>query len=164
MGIKARATPILREGTPAPEFELPASTGGAIALSSLSGRPVVIYFYPRDNTPGCTQEAVDFQGALPELDRLGAAVLGVSTDSLASHERFASKHGLTFPLLSDPDGEVIARYGAWGKKNLYGRAHEGTIRTTVVIDREGNVARVFSKVRVRGHADEVLEAVRALAA
>ena len=162
MGAKPRARPALREGAPAPDFTLPASTGGEVSLSSLAGRPVVVYFYPRDDTPGCTTEARDFQAALPELDRLGAAVLGVSRDSIASHCRFADKHDLGFPLLSDPDAEVIAAYGAWGKKNLYGRIYDGILRTTVVIDADGNVARVFPKVKVKGHADEVLAVVREL--
>jgi thioredoxin-dependent peroxiredoxin len=162
MGAKPRATPALREGAPAPAFELEASTGGSISLASLKGRVVVLYFYPKDSTPGCTLEARDFQAALPELDRLGAAVLGVSRDSIASHQRFASKQELSFPLLSDPGGEMIASYGAWGKKSLYGREFEGILRTTVVIDGDGEVARVFPKVRVKGHVDEVLAIVRGL--
>ena len=162
MGAKPRALPALREGAPAPEFELSASTGKTLALASMAGRAVVVFFYPRDDTPGCTLEAREFQQALPELDRLGAAVVGISRDSIASHHRFALKHGLSFPLLSDPDAEVLTRYGAWGKKNLYGRVFDGIIRTTVVIDPAGNIARVFSKVRVKGHVDQVVDAVRSL--
>lgn len=163
MGAKPRMTPALREGAPAPDFELESSAGDTLSLASLKGRTVVLYFFPRANSSGCTLEARDFQAALPELDRLGAAVVGVSRDSIASHHRFASKHDLRFPLLSDPDAEVIAAYGAWGKKSLYGREFEGIIRTTVVIDAEGRIAKVFPKVRVKGHVDEVLDAVRGLA-
>jgi thioredoxin-dependent peroxiredoxin len=162
MGAKPRATPALREGAPAPAFELEASTGGTISLASLKGQTVVLYFYAKDNTAGCTLEARDFQAALPELDRLGATVVGVSRDSIRSHQRFAEKQGLTFPLLADPDNDMISRYGAWGKKTLYGREYEGVLRTTVVIDGEGHVAKVFPKVRVKGHAAEVLEVVRSL--
>ncbi len=162
MGAKPRVAPALREGAPAPDFELPASTGGTVSLASLRGRPVVLFVYPKDNTPGCTKEACGFQAALPEIDRLGAAVLGLSRDSIESHHRFAEKQGLSFPLLSDPGGDVIARYGAWGTKNLYGRSVEGIIRTTIVIDADGRVARVFPKVRVPGHVDEVLAVVRDL--
>jgi thioredoxin-dependent peroxiredoxin len=162
MGAKPRAMPALREGAPAPAFELEASTGGTISLASLKGQTVVLYFYAKDNTAGCTLEARDFQAALPELDRLGATVVGVSRDSIRSHQRFAEKQGLTFPLLADPDNDMIPRYGAWGKKTLYGREFEGVLRTTVVIDSDGHVAKLFPKVRVKGHADEVLEVVRSL--
>lgn len=160
MGAKPRAVPALREGAPAPAFELPSTIGKTLSLASLAGRTVVVYFYPRDDTPGCTLEGREFQQALPELDRLGAAVVGVSRDSIESHRRFAAKHGLSFPLLSDPEAEVIARYGAWGKKSLYGREFEGIIRTTVVIGPSGEVIRVFPKVRVKGHVDDVVDTVR----
>ena len=162
MGAKPRATPALREGSPAPDFELEASTGDVLSLASFAGRTLVLFIYPKDNTPGCTLEARGFQEALGELDRLGAAVVGLSRDSIASHQRFANKQGLRFPLLSDPEGEVIQSYGAWGKKNFYGRELEGILRTTVVIDADGNVARYFPKVRVKGHVDQVVEAVREL--
>jgi peroxiredoxin Q/BCP len=150
----------LQVGRKAPSFKLPASTGGVVSLSDFKGQVVVLYFYPRDNTPGCTIEANDFQAALPKLKKLGAAVLGVSKDSIASHEKFAGKCNLTFPLLSDPDAEVIEAYGAWGEKNMYGKKITGILRTTVVIDGEGKVAQVFPSVRVKGHVDAVLEAVR----
>lgn len=150
----------LQVGRKAPSFKLQASTGGQVALTDYRGQVVVIYFYPKDNTPGCTLEAQDFQAALPRFKRLGAAVLGVSKDSLASHGKFAEKCKLAFPLLSDPDAEVITAYGAWGEKNMYGKKIEGILRTTVVIDGEGKVARVFPGVKVKGHVDAVLEAVR----
>ena len=150
----------LKVGKKAPAFTLPAQTGEKVSLRELSGKTVVLYFYPRDQTPGCTLEAQEFQAALPGLKRLGAQVLGVSKDSLASHEKFASKQGLSFPLLSDPEGKVIDAYGAWGEKNMYGRKMMGIIRTTVVINPDGVVARVFPKVKVKGHVAEVVEAVR----
>lgn len=151
------------EGKKAPAFNLPASTGGKVALKDLAGTVVVLYFYPKDSTPGCTTEAVEFQAALPKLKRLGATVLGVSKDSIESHCKFAGKHSLAFPLLSDPDGKVIEKYGAWGEKNLYGKKSMGIIRTTVIIDGEGKVAKVFPKVRVKGHVDAVVDTVKALA-
>ncbi|HET6611426.1 MAG TPA: thioredoxin-dependent thiol peroxidase [Kofleriaceae bacterium] len=154
---------MIQEGRKAPAFSLPASTGGKVKLSDFAGKTVVLYFYPRDNTPGCTTEANDFQAALPKLSRLGAQVLGVSRDSLESHEKFAGKFGLKFPLLSDPDHAVIDKYGAWGEKNMYGKKMMGIIRTTVVIGPDGKIAKVFPKVKVKGHADAVLEAVRAAA-
>jgi len=153
---------MVKEGNKAPAFSLESSTGGKVSLKGLAGKYVVLYFYPRDNTPGCTTEANDFQSALPKLQRLGAEVLGVSKDSLQSHCKFADKYGLKFPLLSDPDGAVIEKYGAWGEKNMYGKKMMGIIRSTVVIGPDGKVKKIFPKVRVKGHADEVLETVRAL--
>jgi thioredoxin-dependent peroxiredoxin len=150
----------LQVGRKAPSFTLAASTGGEVSLSDHAGKVVVLYFYPRDNTPGCTLEAQDFQAALPRFRKLGAEVLGVSKDSIASHCKFADKFKLAFPLLSDPDGKVIDAYGAWGEKNMYGKKIQGILRTTVVIDGAGKVARVFPGVKVKGHADAVLEAVR----
>jgi peroxiredoxin Q/BCP len=150
----------IQVGRKAPPFKLPASTGGEVSLSDHAGQVVVLYFYPKDNTPGCTLEAQDFQAALPKFKRLGAAVLGVSKDSIASHCKFADKFKLAFPLLSDAGAEVIDAYGAWGEKNMYGKKIEGILRTTVVIDAGGKVARVFPRVKVKGHVDAVLEAVR----
>jgi thioredoxin-dependent peroxiredoxin len=154
--------PMLQEGTKAPAFRLQASTGDTVKLSDYAGKVVVLYVYPRDATPGCTTEAKEFQAALPELHALGAEVLGMSKDSIDSHCKFADKLGLAFPLLSDPDGQVIEKYGAWGEKHMYGRTSMGIVRTTVVIGKDGNVAKVFPKVRVKGHVDKVLAVVREL--
>ncbi|HVV88269.1 MAG TPA: peroxiredoxin [Kofleriaceae bacterium] len=153
----------LDAGQSAPSFTLPSSDGGTLALDDLRGSVVVLYFYPRDNTPGCTIEAQEFRDALPELKALGAVVLGVSKDSIESHCKFRDKFGLTFPLLSDADGSVLAAYGAWGEKVLYGRPMTGIIRSTTIIDRDGKVLRHFPKVSAKGHAAQVLAAVRELA-
>lgn len=154
---------MLKIGNKAPAFNLPSSTGGTTSLASLKGQIVVLYFYPRDNTPGCTVEAQDFSAAVPELTKLGAVVLGASKDSLASHEKFRAKYDLAFQLLTDAEGTVLEKYGAWGEKVLYGKKSMGIIRSTVVIDTDGKVAAHFPKVRVKGHVDEVVAAVRELA-
>lgn len=151
-----------KEGNKAPAFNLPSSTGDKIALKDLADKWVVLYFYPKDNTPGCTTEAKDFQANLTKLKRLGAVVLGVSKDSVESHCKFSDKQGLKFPLLSDPDAKVIEKYGAWGEKNMYGKKRMGIIRSTVLIGPDGRVKKIWPKVRVKGHADEVVETVRAL--
>ena len=153
---------MIEEGKKAPAFSLPASTGGKVALSDYVGKRLVLYFYPKDSTPGCTTEAHDFQAAESRLSALSAAVLGVSKDSLASHQKFSEKCGLGFPLLSDPDGAVIEKYGAWGEKNLYGKKSMGIVRTTVVIDERGVVRKIFRNVRVNGHVEQVLETLAAL--
>jgi peroxiredoxin Q/BCP len=153
---------MIKEGGKAPAFALPSSTGGTVKLADFADDIVVLYFYPRDNTPGCTLEAQEFQAALPKLKKLGAVVLGVSKDSLASHQKFCDKLGLRFPLLSDPEGEVLEKYGAWGEKTLYGKKSMGIIRSTVVI-KDGKVARHFPKVSVKGHVAAVLDAVAELA-
>lgn len=150
----------LQEGSKAPAFTLPSSEGGQAELSQFAGKYVVIYFYPKDDTPGCTTEAKDFEAASDKLDKLGAVVLGVSKDSLERHAKFKNKYELGFPLLSDESGEVIERYGAWGEKNMYGKKMMGIVRTTVVIGPDGNVVKVFPKVRVAGHVDKVIEAIR----
>ena len=154
---------MLKIGNKAPAFNLPSTEGGKTSLASLKGNIVVLYFYPRDNTPGCTTEAQEFNVALPKLKKLGAVVLGASKDSLASHEKFIAKYDLAFPLLTDADGAVLEKYGAWGEKVLYGKKSMGIIRSTVVIDGDGKVAAHFPKVRVKGHVDEVVAAVRELA-
>ncbi len=149
-------------GKKAPAFALESSEGGKVKLSDLAGKVVVVYFYPRDNTPGCTLEAQDFRDAVPAFKKLGAMVLGVSKDSIASHCKFRDKYGLSFPLLSDPEGKVLEAYGAWGDKVMYGKKMKGVIRSTVLIDRDGKVAKHWPKVSVKGHVDEVVEAVKAL--
>jgi peroxiredoxin Q/BCP len=153
---------MVKEGKPAPDFTLPSSEGGNLSLSDLRGRPVVLYFYPRDNTPGCTREACAFRDAMARIKRTGAVVLGVSPDSTSSHERFRAEHRLNFPLLSDPDKKVAKKYGAFGEKVMYGKKVQGMIRSTFVVDGDGVVRRVFPKVRVDGHAEAVLETLSAI--
>ena len=150
---------MLKEGAKAPAFTLESDDGGKVSLGDLKGKKVVVYFYPRDNTPGCTLEAQAFRDAAPKLKKKGAVVLGVSRDSIASHCRFRDQQGLNFRLLSDPDAKAIKAYGAWGEKNMYGKKTEGIIRSTVIIDEDGKVAKVFPKVKVAGHVDEVLDSL-----
>jgi len=152
---------MLKEGRKAPAFNLPASTGGKIALKDLKGQYAVIYFYPKDNTPGCTTEAQGFRDAAEELEQLNAVVLGVSKDSIASHCRFSDKHDLGFALLSDESGKMLEKYEAWGEKKMYGKTFMGIIRSTVVLSPEGKVLKHFPKVRVKGHVEAVLEVLRA---
>jgi peroxiredoxin Q/BCP len=153
---------MVTEGKKAPAFSLPSSDGTTVKLSELAGKVVVLYFYPRDNTPGCTVEAQEFNAALPQLKKLGAVVLGVSKDTIASHCKFRDKFGLGFPLLTDEDGAVMEKYDAWGEKVLYGKKSLGVIRSTVIIDKDGKVAKHFPKVSVKGHVAAVIDAVRAL--
>jgi peroxiredoxin Q/BCP len=150
-------------GKKAPAFTLESSEGGKVKLSDYSGRIVVLYFYPRDSTPGCTIEAEGFRDAVPALNKLGAIVLGVSKDTIASHCKFRDKYELNFPLLTDADGKVMEAYGAWGDKVLYGKKSKGIIRSTVLIGKDGKVLRHWPKVSVKGHVDEVVAAVEALA-
>ena len=150
-------------GEKAPEFCLPNSDEVEICLKDLRGKWVVLYFYPKDNTPGCTTEALDFTAHLEEFEKLGAIVIGISPDSCASHKRFIEKKELKVTLLCDSEKEVLRTYGAWGKKKMYGKEYEGVIRTTYLIDPEGNVAAVWPKVRVKGHVEAVLEKLRELA-
>ncbi|MGD9519269.1 MAG: thioredoxin-dependent thiol peroxidase [Armatimonadota bacterium] len=151
------------EGKKAPQFTLPASTGQRISLKDYRGKShVVLYFYPRDMTPGCTKEACSFRDLGKEFAAAGAVILGVSTDDLSSHEKFTKAHHLTFPLLSDNDAKVSTKYGVYKEKNMYGRKVMGIERTTFVIDREGVVRRIWRKVKVERHADEVLDFVRNL--
>jgi thioredoxin-dependent peroxiredoxin len=154
---------MLEVGKKAPAFKLESSDGGTVKLADFAGTIVVVYFYPRDNTPGCTVEAEGFRDAVPALKKLGAVVLGVSKDSIASHCKFRDKYKLTFPLLSDPEGTALEAYGAWGDKVMYGKKLKGIIRSTVVIDKAGKVARHWPKVSVKGHVDEVVAAVKTLA-
>ncbi len=149
-------------GEQAPDFTLPSADGSSVTLSALRGAPVVLYFYPKDDTPGCTRQACAFRDARARLAASGAVVVGVSPDSPASHARFRDKHALNFLLLSDADRSVATRWGAFGEKLLYGRRVQGMIRSTFVIDAQGVVRKVFPKVRVDGHADKVLAALAAL--
>jgi len=148
-----------KEGDPAPEFRLPADDGKTYALKDLRGRKVVLYFYPKDDTPGCTKEACSFRDNLSRVQSKGAIVLGVSKDDLASHAKFREKYSLSFPLLSDPEGKVLSAYGVWKEKNLYGKTFMGIERTTFVIDERGRIQKVFPRVKVDGHVDEVLAAL-----
>lgn len=153
---------MIQEGKQAPDFTLASSQGGELSLRELRGKTVVLYFYPKDDTPGCTREACGFRDSQAALKRRGVVVLGVSGDSLASHEKFKAKYKLNFPLLSDPDKAVAKKYGAWGEKVLYGRKSIGMIRSTFVIDGTGVVRKVFPRVKVDGHVEKVLEAVSTL--
>lgn len=146
-------------GKKAPAFTLPADDGEKISLSNLKGKKIVLYFYPKDDTSGCTKEACDFQDNLKSIRRKDAVVLGVSADSIQSHQKFRKKYDLTFPLLSDESREVIEAYGVWKEKSMYGRKFMGIERTTFVIDSEGKISRIFSKVKVQGHVDEVIHAL-----
>jgi peroxiredoxin Q/BCP len=146
---------------PAPEFTLP-STSGEVTLSTLKGSPVVIFFYPRDDTSGCTKENEAFTALLPEFEALGVKVFGISKDSIASHEKFMAKKSLTVPLLSDEGSDVTEKFGAWKEKSMYGKTFMGIERSTFLIDAEGRIAQEWRKVKVPGHAEAVLEAVKAL--
>jgi peroxiredoxin Q/BCP len=147
---------VVEEGKPAPEFELTSDSGESVALASLRGKPVVLYFYPKDDTPGCTAQACGIRDAWGEFERAGAVVLGVSPDGEASHAKFKEKYGLPFPLLADPDHRVSEAYGVWGEKKMYGKTYMGVERSTFVIDADGNVAKVMRKVKPVTHADDVL--------
>jgi peroxiredoxin Q/BCP len=153
---------MIEVGKKAPAFKLPSSDGDDVELSKLAGKYVVLYFYPRDNTPGCTVEAQDFRDAMPTLKKLGAVVLGVSKDSIASHCKFRDKFNLTFPLLSDADGKVLEKYGAWGEKSMYGKKMMGVIRSTVLIGKDGKVLQHWPKVSTKGHAAAVTEALQSV--
>ena len=147
---------------PAPDFTLPVTGGGNITLSALKGQPVVLFFYPRDDTPGCTKESIGFSESLKGFEAAGAKVFGISRDTMAKHDKFTAKHDLTVPLLSDEEGQVTEDYGVWIEKNMYGKKSMGIERATYLIDADGKIARVWRKVKVPGHVDEVLDAVRAL--
>jgi thioredoxin-dependent peroxiredoxin len=149
-------------GEAAPPFTLPADDGKTVSLADFAGKKVVLYFYPKDDTPGCTRQACAFQDNLARVQSRGAVVLGVSRDGAKSHEKFKTKYKLAFPLLSDPDASVHRAYGAWGMKTNYGKTTEGVLRTTVIIDEKGRIAKRFPNVKVDGHADKVLEALEAL--
>jgi peroxiredoxin Q/BCP len=152
----------IEEGQKAPDFSLAASGGRTVSLKELKGKPFVLYFYPKADTPGCTKEACAFQEALPQLGHIGVTVIGVSKDAMKPIEKFAEKYNLTFPLASDPDGAVIEAYGAWQEKSMYGKKYMGIERSTVLVDAKGKIAKIWPKVKVEGHAADVLKAVQAL--
>lgn len=153
---------MLTAGRNAPAFTLPADDGSTVSLKDLRGRPVVLYFYPKDDTSGCTTEACEFRDSWKAVQRAGAVVLGVSPDGVSSHQKFKAKYRLPFPLLADTEHTVAEAYGAWGEKSMYGRKYFGILRTTFLIDGEGKVARIFEKVKPKGHAAEVLAALEVL--
>lgn len=150
---------MLKEGAKAPAFSLPADDGSTVALKDLKGKKVVLYFYPKDDTSGCTTEACEFRDTWTSVRKKGAVVLGVSPDGVKSHGKFKQKYELPFPLLADEDHAVAEAYGVWGEKSMYGRKYFGILRTTFVIDEAGRVAKVFEKVKPKGHAAEVLAAL-----
>lgn len=146
----------------APDFTLPRDGGGSVTLSDLRGKAVVLFFYPRDDTPGCTKESIGFSEDLQAFADAGALVFGLSKDSINSHEKFVTKHSLTTPLLSDENGTACEDYGVWKEKNMYGKKYMGIERSTFLIGADGKIAKTWRKVKVPGHVQEVLEAVRAL--
>jgi peroxiredoxin Q/BCP len=154
---------MVEEGKKAPDFTLPANGGEKIKLSQFKGRPVVVYFYPKDDTSGCTKEAIAFTQLLPEFEKMDAAIIGISPDSAESHDKFIAKHDLAVTLAADEEKKVAEKYGVWVEKSMYGRKFMGVERSTFLIDRKGKVAKVWRKVKVNGHADAVLEAAREMA-
>jgi thioredoxin-dependent peroxiredoxin len=150
---------MLSEGKKAPPFSLPSTSGGKLSLKDYAGKTVVLYFYPKDSTPGCTQESCDFRDNMARLQAAGAVVLGVSADSIASHVKFRDKHSLPFDLLSDESRSMLEAYGVWKEKTLYGKKFMGIERTTMILDGNGVVVRIFPKVKVSGHVDQVLAAL-----
>ena len=152
---------MLEAGKKAPAFTLASHLGGEVSLADFIGKTVVVYFYPKDDTPGCTLEAQGFQAAAKDFAKRGVIVLGVSKDSIKAHCKFAEKYGLAFPLLSDPEAKMIEAYGAWGEKSMYGRVSMGIVRSTVIVGPDGKVARVFPKVKAAEHVAQVLAALDA---
>ena len=153
----------LKEGDKAPDFTMPSSEGGEVSLKGLKGKVVVLYFYPKDDTPGCTKEARDFRDLKKKFQTEGAEIYGVSFDSIDSHKKFITKFKLPFPLLSDADKSVATAFGVYQKKLMYGNSFLGIVRTTFVIDPDGKIAKIFSKVKVEGHVQEVLDVVKSIA-
>ena len=149
-------------GSPAPDFTMPTDGGGEVSLKDLKGKPVVLYFYPKDDTPGCTKEACGFRDAMPDFSGIDATIIGVSKDTVAKHDKFKAKHELNFTLASDEDGSVCEAYGTWVEKSMYGRKYMGIERATFLIDKDGVVREAWRKVKVPGHVDAVLEAAKAL--
>jgi len=150
---------MLKEGDRAPEFSSVDQNGNAVKSSDFAGKTYIVYFYPKDDTPGCTKEACSFRDAYADYRKRSIAVLGVSADSAASHRKFADKHGLPFTLLADPEKEIIKAYGAWGEKKMYGKSYEGILRSTFVVGADGLVKKAYPKVSPEGHAAEILAAI-----
>ena len=150
-------------GEPAPDFTLPTDGGGSVTLSALKGQKVIVYFYPKDDTPGCTKEACGFRDSLPDFTAVDAEIIGISKDSVKKHDKFKEKYELNFPLAADEDGKTCEAYGTWVEKSMYGRKYMGIDRSTFLIDGKGVVRQVWRKVKVPGHVDEVLKAVQELA-
>jgi len=153
---------MLKQGDTAPDFTLPRDGGATVHLGALAPKKVVLYFYPKDDTPGCTTEAIDFTRLAPDFAAAGAVVIGLSKDTVSAHDKFCRKHGLGIILASDAAGDTCERYGVWAEKSMYGKTYMGIERTTFLIDGAGRIARIWPKVKVAGHADEVLAAVRTL--
>jgi len=154
--------PIPQEGKKAPDFYVPASTGENIALKDLKGKNVVVYFYPKDDTPGCTVEACGLRDSFKEIEKLNAVILGVSPDSVKSHGKFITKFQLPFTLLADEDKKMCQDYGVWVEKSMYGKKYMGVARTTFIIDKNGIIAKVFEKVKPEGHNQEIIDSLKAL--
>jgi peroxiredoxin Q/BCP len=153
---------MIAEGQPAPDFTLPDQDGNSVTLSSLKGSPIVLYFYPKDDTPGCTTEACAFRDAEADYQAAGAKVLGMSPDDVKSHAKFAKKHTLNFPLLADVGSKVCEAYGVWKEKSMYGKTYMGVERTTVLIDAKGVIRKIYPKVKVPGHSEVILEALKSM--
>ncbi|HWK68343.1 MAG TPA: peroxiredoxin [Rhizobiaceae bacterium] len=151
-------------GDKAPDFKLPQDGGDSVKLADFRGRALVLYFYPQDDTQTCTQEAIEFSRMRPEFDKAGAAILGVSPDSVGKHDKFKAKHKLTIGLGADQERSAIDAYGVWAEKTMFGRKYMGVVRSTFLIAPDGTIARIWRKVRLRGHVEEVLAAVRSLSA
>ncbi len=151
---------MIEEGKKAPDFKLKNQDGETVSLKDFKGKNVVLYFYPKDNTSGCTKEACNFRDEFPKFKNVDAVILGVSPDSVASHKKFAEKYDLPFSLLSDEEKIVLEEYGVWQEKSMYGRKYMGVVRTTVIIDENGKIRKIFPKVKVEGHNKEVLEALK----
>lgn len=149
----------LKVGAKAPDFSLPTGDGKKVSLKDLKGKKVILYFYPKDNTPGCTKESCSFRDNIRTIEKKGAVVVGVSVDSVASHSKFARKYNLPFTLVSDEEKEMVKKYGVWKEKNMYGLKYMGTMRTTFVIDENGIITHIFPKVKVDGHVEEILAAI-----
>jgi peroxiredoxin Q/BCP len=152
----------LKEGDPAPDFDLPTDGGGSFKLAKQRGKAVIVYFYPKDDTSGCTLEAIDFSGRKAEFEKVGATIIGISPDSVSDHDKFKAKHDLTISLAADEEKETAEAYGVWVEKSMYGRNYMGVDRSTFLIDPKGKLARIWRKVKVEGHVQDVLDATKAI--